>query len=64
MWSLKESGCLINSVELHVMKLYPGKSKNKNHEFAGNLNDIVQDWSEIAIKLKRSGKLSLYFLMM
>lgn len=58
MWSNDEYTTLILSVESRVLKRHPTTSTNNNHDFTGNLSDIIDNWSEIAEKLKRTGELN------
>lgn len=58
MWSNDEDIALISSIECQVSKTYPITSTNNNHDFTGNLLDIIDNWNQIAEKLKRSGELN------
>lgn len=59
MWSNDDEYItLISSVECQVLKIHPITATNNNHDFTGNLLDIIDNWSEIAEKLKRTGELN------
>lgn len=58
MWSNDEYVTLISSVECQVLKIHPITSTNNNHDFTGNISDIIDNWSEIAAKFKRTGELN------
>lgn len=60
MWSNDEHSTLILSIECQVLKIHPITSTNNNHDFTGNLLEIIDNWSEIAEKLKRSGELNYH----
>lgn len=55
MWPNDEYITLISSIECQVLKTYPIPSTN--HDFTGNLLDIIDNWNQIAEKLKRTGEL-------
>lgn len=57
LWSKDDISLLINAVENDVLKTFPVTSINNNHEFTGNLLDIINDWNRIANQLNRSGEL-------
>lgn len=56
-WSKETISSLINAIENEVLKTFPVTSINNNHEFTGNLLDIINDWNGIANQLNRSGEL-------
>lgn len=58
MWSNDEFMLLISLIERQIFDAHPITSTNNNHEFTGNLLDIISNWNEIAEKLTRSGELN------
>lgn len=59
MWSNDECNTLISTVEIEVLKAHPVTSTNNNHDFTGNLLDIIDNWSDVARKLKRTGEFAV-----
>lgn len=58
MWSNDECSTLISLVQNQVSKTHAIISTNNHHDFTGNLSDIIENWNEIAEKLKRPGELN------
>lgn len=56
MWSDDEYSTLILSIECQALKKHPFTSTNNSHDFTGNLLDIIDNWNDIAEKLKRTGE--------
>ncbi|XP_031626598.1 uncharacterized protein LOC116342898 [Contarinia nasturtii] len=54
MWSNEDSNLLIETIESQVLTTIPITSTNNNHEFTGNIHDIIHDWDQIANKVNRS----------
>lgn len=57
MWQSEENFQLIETVQRYMAKNHPTESLNNNHEFTGNLLDIISDWNLVSTRIaKRSGE--------
>lgn len=57
MWQIEENFQIIEIVQRYMAKTYPIESLNNNHEFTGNLLDIISDWNIVSTRIpKRSGE--------
>lgn len=57
MWQSEENVRLIETVQCYMAKNHPTECLNNNHEFTGNLLDIICDWNLMSTQItKRSGE--------
>lgn len=57
MWQSEENFQLIETVQRYMAKTHPVESLNNNHEFTGNLLDIICDWNLVSTRIpKRPGE--------